>query len=107
MMIIPSLLRKYFFLLIIGTSLLHGADFSSLAVRGHAVLSLPADQLVISIGVVSQGKSAQMALSENNTQMKKLIDALQASGIKEGEYQTGRFSIRPLYSQRPKGANNE
>lgn len=76
----------------------------SLSVRGQATLSLPADQLNISLGVVSQGKSAKDALTANNTQMNDLIQALEKAGLSESDYQTGRFSIRPLYNERPRNA---
>lgn len=75
-----------------------------LSVRGHAVLSKPADQLHINIGVVTQAKLAKAALDENSSQMNQLIASLKKGGLKESEYQTGRFSINPVYSRRPKNA---
>ena len=86
------------------TPLLAEDPTPSLSVRGHAVISQPADQLSINLGVVSQGKNAKDALTDNSTQMNRLIQALESSGLKKGDYQTGRFSIRPLYSQRPRNA---
>lgn len=88
------------------SSLLSASENSTplLSVRGHATLSKPADELHISIGVVSQAKLAKAALDENSSQMNKLIASLKNKGLKESEYQTGRFSINPVYSRRPKNA---
>lgn len=82
-------------------------ELPSLSVRGYAVLSQPADQLNISLGVVSQGKNAKEALLKNNTQMNQLIKALENSGLGENDYQTGDFSINPLYSPRPRDAASD
>ncbi len=91
------------------TTLLSATDIPppQLSVRGHAVLSKPADQLHINMGVVSQEKSAKAALDENSSQMRQLIASLKKSGLKESEYQTGRFSINPIYSRRPNNADQE
>lgn len=97
-------------LVIIATPLLHSSEtveiIRSLAVRGSASLPKPADELRINIGVLSQGKTAKLALEENSSKMNQLIGALKKAGLTESEYQTGRFSIRPLYNQRPKGVDN-
>lgn len=76
-----------------------------LSVRGQAILSKPADELHINIGVVTQAKLAKVALEENSKQMNKLIANLKKGGLKEGEYKTGQFSINPVYSRRPNNAS--
>ncbi len=86
------------------TSVIHASP-RTLAVKGHATLSKPADELSINIGILNQGKTALQALNENSAKVKALIDALNKAGLNEKEYQTGRFSIRPLYNQRPKEAD--
>lgn len=93
--------------LFVTTALTAGQNTSSLTVRGHAVLSLPADQLNISLGVVSQGNSAKDALRANNMQMNQLIQNLESSGLSESDYQTGSFSISPLYNEHPRNASSD
>lgn len=75
-----------------------------LSVKGFATVSKPADELMLNIGVVTQDKTAENALRENSSKMTGVIKALQQTGLREGEYKTGRFNIRPIYSQRPKNA---
>lgn len=72
-----------------------------LYVRGSAELQKPADQLRISIGVVTEHAEPEQALRENTRRMSAVIDAIERVGLTEDEYQTGRFQIRPVYSQRP------
>ncbi len=76
--------------------------FPKLIVSGNATLHRPADQLNISISVVTQGETAEKALSANNAKMQPVIAALQKVGLVKGEYETGRFSIQPVYSTAPK-----
>lgn len=72
-----------------------------LYVRGAAELQKPADQLQISIGVVTQHADPSQALSQNSRQMQAVINAVERVGLSDEEYQTGRFQIRPVWSQRP------
>ena len=80
---------------------------ATLAVRGQATIRKPADELTINIGVVSRGRTAEIALKENNSKMNDLIKSLLMAGLEKGEYQTGYFNIRPIYSQRPKDAPSD
>jgi len=76
----------------------------TLTVRGIATISRPADELRLNIGVVTQNRTAENALNENNSKMNSIIKSLEQLGLGEGEFKTGRFNVRPLYSQRPKNA---
>jgi len=80
---------------------------STLTVRGNAVLSKPSDELQMNIGVISQARTAESALAENSQKATSIIDSLQKTGLGENEYQTGRFNIRPMHSQRPANAPAE
>lgn len=76
--------------------------FPKLVVSGSSLLHKPADQLTLSISVVTQGENAEKALSANNSKMQPVLAALQKVGLAKGEYETGRFNIQPVYSTPPK-----
>lgn len=71
---------------------------------GSATIFKPADELRIQIGVATQGKTARQALEDNRLRIKGVIDVLEKTGLAKTDYRTGQFSIRPLYSERPKNA---
>lgn len=87
----------------------HANDLNlpTLTVRGSAILSKPADELRINIGAVSQGETAEDALKNNNKKMERIIKSLMQNGLQKEEYATGRFNIRPVYSERPKNPKPE
>ncbi len=76
--------------------------FPKLVVSGTAALHKPADQVTLSISVVTQNDTAEGALSENNAAIHHVVDALQLVGLEKGEYHTGQFSVQPIYSQPPR-----
>ncbi len=80
-------------------------DVPRLTVRGDAVLHKPADQLRIRVGVVTQAAEATDAVKENSRQMADVIGAIKKTGVDKSDYETGRFSIRPLYNRRPRQAD--
>ena len=82
-------------------------DVPRLTVRGEAVLHKPADQLRVRVGVVTQAAEATAAVKENSRRMADVIAAIKKAGVDKSEYETSRFSIRPLYSRRPRQANAE
>ncbi len=76
-----------------------------LSVRGEAELEKPADQLRINLGVVTDGKDAEQTLEDNSEVMDGVVKAIRKAGLEDGEYQTGRFRVQPVYSRRPRGAD--
>lgn len=80
-------------------------DVPRLTVRGNAVLYKPADQLRLRIGVVTEAAEATSAVADNSRRMTAVVAAIKKTGLGESEYQTGRFSIRPKYSRRPRQAD--
>ncbi len=80
-------------------------DVPRLTVRGEAVLHKPADQLRVRVGVVTQAAEATAAVKENSRRMADVVAAITKAGLDKTEYETGRFSIRPLYSRRPRQAD--
>jgi uncharacterized protein YggE len=74
----------------------------NLTVRGSAELMKPADQLRVTIGVISESADAREALGDNSKRMREVVGAIEGVGLKEDEYETGRFQIRPIYSRPPR-----
>jgi len=83
-------------------SLYADATPATLSITGAATLKKPADQLTLSIAVVTDGDSAESALQQNNSKMQSLIAALQTQELTSKEYSTGQFSISPIYTPYPK-----
>jgi uncharacterized protein YggE len=82
-------------------------DTPKLTVRGEAELHKPADRLQLRVGVVTEDPAATTALQENSRRMEAVIQALEKVGLTEQEYETGHFSVRPVYSRRPRNADPE
>jgi uncharacterized protein len=78
------------------------AETPQLQVRGEAELQVPADQLQLSIGVITQAETAQAALDRNSAGMKKVEQALYQLGLGQQEYRTGHFGIQPQWSIQPR-----
>jgi len=73
---------------------------ATVTVRGLAELSVPADQAVFTLALITEGKSSEQILSENSQQMEKVLTALRRTGLDGKEMTTGQFTIDPLWSQR-------
>lgn len=77
-------------------------DTPKLTLTGRAVLHKPADQLCLTVGVVTLASEAETALKNNNTTMQAVAASLKKVGLADDEYETGRFNIHPTYSPQPK-----
>ena len=77
-------------------------DTPHLTVRGDAEFDRPADQVHLSVGVVSEAASAEASLAENTSRMKAVVAALDGLGLADDEIEAGRFQIRPKYASRPR-----
>jgi uncharacterized protein YggE len=77
----------------------------TLTVTGDAELEFPADELRITIAVVNSGDEAGQVMKENSRAMQRVIEALKRVGLRDDEYETGRFSINPQYQPRPRDAD--
>jgi len=77
----------------------------ALSVRGEARLMVSPDQVMMVAGVLSEGKQAKKALSDNSKAMQKVMDALSSLGLKEKEVSTQNFSVQPKWSSRPRNAD--
>ena len=70
---------------------------------GHAK-AVP-DEAEFSLGVTSKGQTARSALAENSAQMQRLIAALKAAGVADGDIKTQDVSVGQNYegSGQPNG----
>lgn len=78
-----------------------------LHVRGEAKLLVAADQVAITLGVVTEEKTAKKATQKNSQKMQAIITSLEKLGLTDKDYKTQNFRVQPIWSSRPKGANSE
>ena len=64
-------------------------------VNGSGKVTLAPDMAVISIGVVTEDREAQVAVEANNRQTEAIMGALEDEGIAAADIQTTNFSIYP------------
>lgn len=94
-------------LLVIPTMNGWAADFENipkLTARGEASIFKPSDQMELGLGVVTSAETSAVALNDNNQRMRQIAANLQALGLDESDYQTGRFTIRPIYQKPAKNS---
>ncbi len=84
----------------------HKSEPPTLSVRGEARLEVEPDQVSVSLGVMSQAKTAKKALAENSKAIKAVIDALYGVGLKKKDVSTRRFNVQPVWSSRPRNADS-
>lgn len=69
-----------------------------IVVTGFGEARAAPDIATISVGVVTQAKSARDALAANSKAMTDAIESLKSAGIAAKDLQTSGFSLQPLYS---------
>lgn len=79
-------------------------EFPQLTVKGEAQLLKPADQMQLTIGVVTKDADLHQAMKENGSKMDEVIHSLNQVGLTSEEYQSGQFHVYPIYTQRPQDA---
>ena len=84
------------------SGLLEAEELPKLTVSGSASVKKPADQLNMSVGVVTQNPDVQKAVQANREKMVLVLEAVRKAGLTEKEYKTGTFQIVPQYEQPPK-----
>jgi uncharacterized protein YggE len=70
----------------------------SLSATGQATETAAPDMATVTLGVVSEAKTAREALDANNADIAKVIDAIKAAGIAEKDIGTTGFNVGPVYS---------
>lgn len=71
----------------------------SVTVVGTGEVNARPDMAQITVGVLTEAKTAAEAMQSNNTAMEKLIDLLKQKGLEEQDIQTTSFSVSPQYRQ--------
>lgn len=77
-----------------------------IVVTGRASINVPADEVRISISVVTEGGEPSKVIDENSQRVARVLDALDGVGIGDDEVSSGWFSIQPIYSQPKVGQRN-
>ncbi|MDE2127431.1 MAG: SIMPL domain-containing protein [Armatimonadetes bacterium] len=75
-----------------------------LTVSGHADIKATPDEATISVGVVTDDKSAVAAARDNALAATRVRDAVASLGVAEKDIQTSNYSVQPLTTG---GFNNE
>jgi uncharacterized protein YggE len=73
----------------------------SLTASGEATEYAVPDMATVTIGVVSEARTARQALDANNADIAKVIDAIKGSGVAEKDIGTSGFNIGPVWSNPP------
>lgn len=71
----------------------------TLEVIGEAEVKAAPDQVMITLGVETIGKTAAEAMASNNEQMNALIKAIRDAGIEQKNIRTSRIDLSPQYRQ--------
>jgi len=82
-----------------------GAEFcedviqSIVSTSGTATVKVEPDKFMVTVGVETEGTTAEEAASVNAEMAAKIIAALKALGISEDDISTSSYSVYPVYSQ--------
>lgn len=69
----------------------------TVSVTGTGIVNAKPDTASISVGVVSNAKTARDALNKNTAAMTRVIGELKGQGIEPKDIQTSNFSVNPRY----------
>jgi uncharacterized protein YggE len=70
---------------------------ATLTAIGEGVATATPDIAVLTVGVVSNGRTAQAALAANSSDMAAVIAAIKAAGIEDRDVGTTGFGVSPVY----------
>lgn len=68
-----------------------------MTLEGQGEVSVAPDLAYISLGVVTEAKTASQAVSDNNKSMDALFKRLKEQGVTDKEIKTSNFSVQPRY----------
>jgi len=68
-----------------------------ITITASGMVTARPDQASVSIGVVSNARTAKAALAANTASMRPVIDALKAAGIEDKDIATSNFNLQPAY----------
>jgi hypothetical protein len=78
----------------------------TLTANGAASVSAVPDMAIVTLGVVSEAKSARAALDSNNADMSAVINTVTDAGIADKDVATSQFAIAPVYAPPPKDGSD-
>ena len=70
---------------------------NTISLSGIGEMSATPDMAIISSGILTQGKTARVAMQNNNQAMGEIFDLLADLNIEARDIQTSNFSIQPQY----------
>jgi uncharacterized protein len=73
------------------------ANLSTLSVSSTATTEVRPDQLSVTVGVETNGTTAQNAVSQNSNLTAQVIAAVRGLGIDENRIETSSYSVLPIY----------
>lgn len=71
----------------------------TITVTGTATASVVPDEVLVQVGVTTEGATAGEALAKNTESMTKLFEVIKAQGVEQKDVQTSQIQISPRYSQ--------
>ena len=69
-----------------------------LSLTGEGEVTATPDMAVLSLGVVSEDRTARQALTANTRAMTALVEAMKTAGVEPRDLQTAGFNVNPKYS---------
>lgn len=79
----------------------------TITVSGAGTAEAAPDIAYVDLGVTADAKTAREALTQNNTQMQKLMTALTSAGIANADIKTQGIQLYPRYSSNPPPPSTE
>ena len=77
-----------------------------ISLTGQGEVMATPDMAVLSLGVVSEDRTARQALLANTRAMTALVDAMKKAGVEAKDLQTAGFNVNPKYSRPPRPVQN-
>jgi uncharacterized protein len=74
------------------------AETRTITVSGTATVTAKPDEAVVSLGVHTEGESAEATMNENAARMRDVIAALKALGIGDDDIATASLNLYPTWS---------
>ena len=72
---------------------------AQISVGGTGKATIAPDMAVISLGVISEGKNANVAQEDNKRITNAIVQGLTGMGIAKKDLQTAQYSFNPIYGQ--------
>ena len=78
-----------------------------IVVNGHGVVETVPDMATISMGVVSEAKTAGDAMAKNSDALAAVLKQLATAGIESRDIQTNNLSLSPRWDNRPSSVSGQ